>query len=147
MVILGTWDGRRVTLSIKPNYLTVSLEQAGQAEVFSYEKAGRLWTALFDDVSYRRGLDGKIVAKWLAPDGERQRRWLVGEEALQVEARAHQSLSRLWQAIQSQAAAWKLIYPRGAPGFRARPGFRCPALSGRCRSLPPGLHAGGHPAA
>lgn len=104
MVILGAWDGRRITLSMKPNSLTVSLEQGPLAEVFSYENAGRLWTALFDGVSYRRGLDGKIVAKWIAQDGERQRRWLVGEAALQVEERAYQSLSCLWQGIQSQNA-------------------------------------------
>ena len=114
MVINGAWDDRRITLSIKPNCLTVSLEQTGQAEVYSYENAGRLWTALFDGVSYRRGLDGKIVAKWLAPDGERQRRWLVGQAALQIEDRAHQSLSRLWQALLSQTARMEANLPPDA---------------------------------
>jgi hypothetical protein len=104
LVILGSWEGRRVTLSIKSNCLTVGLELSGRTEVFSFENAGRLWTALFDGVSYRRGLDGKIVAKWLTPDGERQRRWVAGEEALQIEERARESLSRLLQAIESGKA-------------------------------------------
>ncbi len=111
MVILGSWNGRRISLSIKPNCLTVSLERGGQAEVFSYENAGRLWTALFDGVSYRRGLDGKIVAKWQEPGGERQRRWLVGEAALQVEGCAHRSLESLWQAIHSRDAILEADLP------------------------------------
>jgi hypothetical protein len=111
LVILGVWSGRRISLSIKPNCLTVSLEQGGQAEVYSYDRAGRLWTALFDGVSYRRGLDGKIVAKWVEPDGARQRRWLVGEDALQVEARARQSLGSLGQALQAQDAALEAPLP------------------------------------
>ncbi len=111
MVILGVWEGRRVTLSIKPNCLTVSLEQGGQAEVFSYENAGRLWTALFDQKSYRRGLDGKLVAKWLTPQGKRQRGWLEGVEALQIESRARQSLSRLWDALKAGTARLDAVLP------------------------------------
>jgi hypothetical protein len=111
MVILGVWEGRRVTLSIKPNCLTVSLEQGGQAEVFSYENAGRLWTALFDQKSYRRGLDGKLVAKWITPEGKRQRRWLEGKEALQIESRAGRSLGRLWDALRAGTARLDAALP------------------------------------
>lgn len=63
MVILGEWQQKSISLSIKPNSLTISIEGSGEPNVLSYDLSGRLWTALLRQVSYRRGLNGKVVAK------------------------------------------------------------------------------------
>jgi hypothetical protein len=90
-----------VTVSVKHNCLTVSIENPGSdPDVFSYDYAGRLWTAQLGATTYRRGLDGKMVAKWMLPDRTRKRRWLTPDEACaQVEARARQQMAHLYEAI------------------------------------------------
>ncbi len=90
MITLGSWRGARVSISTKPNCLTVSIETPAGTDVTSWDHAGRLWTAFLGDVSYRRGLDGKMLAKWRTPGNARQRRWLARADALAVEARARQ---------------------------------------------------------
>ncbi|MCL5995906.1 MAG: radical SAM protein [Chloroflexi bacterium] len=111
MVITGSWREKPLTISVKPNCLTVSVEDPQDADVFSYDYAGRLWTALFEGVSYRRGLDGKMVAKWRTPGNERERRWLPPEEAAQVEARARQTAAQIWIAIQAGNARLAIPLP------------------------------------
>ncbi|TLN17680.1 radical SAM protein, partial [bacterium] len=81
MVILGKWQGQSLTISSKPNSLTVSLDGPTGARVFSYDLHGRMWTTMLRQVSYRRGLDGKVVAKWMTADNQRERRWLAREES------------------------------------------------------------------
>jgi hypothetical protein len=81
MVILGSWRGQALTLSFKPNCATVSLQSGRDSSVYSWDLAGRLWTAMRAGVSYRRGLDGKIVAKWQTGPEQRERRWLDPGEA------------------------------------------------------------------
>jgi hypothetical protein len=105
MVILGKWGDRPITISVKPNCITVSVDDPTRATVCSYDYAGRLWTAFFDEVSYRRGLDGKVLAKWGTLVGERQRRWLFGGEALAVERRARQTVASMYEALQNGDAA------------------------------------------
>ena len=95
MVLFGKWQNRSLTISSKPNCLTVSLQQDAGATVFSYDAAGRLWTAMLAGVSYRRGLDGKIVAKWGATPESRQRRWLEAGEARALEETARDLAYRL----------------------------------------------------
>ncbi|GAP10645.1 Fe-S oxidoreductase [Bellilinea caldifistulae] len=92
MVHQGYWKNQSVTISIKTNCLTVSI---GSKEVFSYDLAGRLWTALVNEVSYRRGLDGKVVAKWQTPDKNRHRRWLSPDESVNLIQRGHILLNDL----------------------------------------------------
>ena len=123
MVINGQWQAqpggtpRPVTISVKPNCLTVSVDgpQAAVAgyspRVFSFDCAGRIWTALIDAISYRRGLDGKIIAKWQTIARERDRRWLSRDEAAQVEEQARQTTAQLYQAIQSGAASLREPLP------------------------------------
>ena len=114
MVINGTWEGHPITFSIKSNCLTISLEKPEGAEVFSYDLAGRLWTALSRGVSYRRGLDGKMVAKWQTGEASRARRWVLQEEALEIEALARQQVAALSAAIRSQAAWLEAPLPEPA---------------------------------
>ncbi len=123
-VILGTWDGKPITISVKPNCLTVSIEKGGaEAEVFSYDYEGRLWTALLDGISYRRGLDGKIVAKW--GSGEtRSRRWVYGIEALQIEEKVRQQMFALYAAIQAGQVSLSQPLPSlGKRGFKQAVAF------------------------
>jgi hypothetical protein len=63
LVHLGKLDGKTVTISQKNNSLTISIENEKETEVYSFDKAGRLWTALIHQISYRRGLNGNVVAK------------------------------------------------------------------------------------
>jgi radical SAM superfamily enzyme YgiQ (UPF0313 family) len=81
MVIQTSWRGQTLTLSFKPNCLTVSLQAGKESTVFSWDNHGRLWTAMLAGISYRRGLNGKTVAKWQTANGGRERRWLETAEA------------------------------------------------------------------
>lgn len=80
MVILGKWQQKSISLSIKPNSVTISIEDPDGSSVLSYDLHGRLWTALLRQVSYRRGLNGKVVAKWFTNGLQRERRWLSPAE-------------------------------------------------------------------
>jgi len=99
VVILGRWDGKPVALSVKPNSLTISIDEPAKADVFSYDLEGRLWTAMLDGVSYRRGLDGRMVAKWREQGDVRQRRWLAQDEALAIEERARRTVDAFYTAL------------------------------------------------
>lgn len=111
MIVTGRWNDRPVTISVKPNCMTVSLDDPAQAEVYSYDLEGRLWTAYMDGLAYRRGLDGKIITRWRLPGQERERRWLNADEALAVEARAYRGIERLRDAIGSGAARMNGMLP------------------------------------
>jgi hypothetical protein len=124
MVIIGEWNDHPVTLSVKPNCLTLSLEKGGSAQVFSFDFAGRMWTALLDGISYRRGLDGKIVAKWQTQVGGRERRWFTGERARQVEAHAREVAAGLYAAIENgQASLQRPLPEQGRRGFEQAAAF------------------------
>jgi hypothetical protein len=114
VVILGTHGSEPVAISIKPNCLTVSFDSPANADVFSFDYEGRLWTAYFDSISYRRGLDGKVVAKWRLPGDERERRWLTPEEATALERRTREATTSLFAAIESGAARLKTPLPQEA---------------------------------
>ncbi|MDT8897538.1 radical SAM protein [Thermanaerothrix sp. 4228-RoL] len=104
MVILGTWRGYKLTFSFKSSGLTVSFEQTGQTTVYGYDCAGRLWTGLENGISFRRGLDGKVVAKWRQPGNQAARRWLSPTEAEGWINRAHQQMRTLFTAIENGEA-------------------------------------------
>lgn len=84
-------DGRTVTLNLQPGSLTVALDEQA---VLAYDRAGRLWSAFFHGVTFRRGLDGGVLAKW-TEDGRRQRQRLWGSEAALVVDRAATLMSDL----------------------------------------------------
>lgn len=117
MVINGSWHGRAITLSIKPNSLTVSLATDTGADVLSYDMEGRLWTAMLDGVSYRSGLDGKMVAKWQTGRETRERCWVQPREAFRIKEQARLRLKDLYAAIASGEAT--LHEPLPESGRRA----------------------------
>jgi hypothetical protein len=113
MVIPGVWNGEPVSLSARPGALTVSIGNPLQADVFSYDGAGRMWTAYINGVSYRRGLDGKIVARWRAAEG-RIRRWLPRSESLEVEEQARRRIAALLEALDRGEATLSTPLPHKA---------------------------------
>lgn len=127
MVILGKWRGKPLTISTKSNSLTVSLESDGRAEVYSFDSAGRLWTALVDNISYRRGLDGKIIARWAVQPLVHERRWLAPAEAQTLIERANNTLRPLAADLQAgQVDLSSPIPPDGIPGLPAALDFDWP---------------------
>jgi hypothetical protein len=124
VVILGRWDGRPVALSVKPNSLTISVDEPAEAQVFSYDLEGRLWTAMLDGVSYRRGLDGRMVAKWREGGDDRQRRWLAQDEALGIEERARRTVDAFYAALRGGEVTLNRPLPRhGEAAFESIAAF------------------------
>lgn len=71
-------------------------------EVYTFDPVGRLWMAFIDGVNYKRGLDGRMVCKWLAPDGARQLRRLTRDEAEGILRWAHQMASQALEHFPSE---------------------------------------------
>jgi radical SAM superfamily enzyme YgiQ (UPF0313 family) len=108
LVINGIWKNQALSLSLKPNSLTLSLQSQGKSQVFSFDGEGRLWTAMLEGISYRRGLNGKTVAKWLLPGGLRERRWLPPDELASVQEHARQTVANLLRDIHSESEELRL---------------------------------------
>jgi hypothetical protein len=118
MVILGDWDGHPLAISVKPSCLTISIDGPDEADVFSFDYAGRLWTAFVDGISYRRGLDGRMLARWRLPGDLRERRWLSDAEAASIQEQARQTVDAIFRAIQSGATHLNAPLPQqGLVGF------------------------------
>ncbi len=100
MIYRGTWDNTPLVISHKPHSLTVSLGPPEAARVYTYDAAGRPWSFYMDGVSYRRGLNGRMLARWRDATGERQRRWYSTIDALRVMTRAHAELNALYIALE-----------------------------------------------
>ncbi len=119
MVISGTWQRKPITISVKHNCLTVSVEGRQRTDVFTFDYEGRLWAALLDGISYRRGLDGHMLAKWRSPAAERQRRRLPPAEALPIQERARQAMAELFAALQADEVSLAASLPeQGEIGFQ-----------------------------
>ena len=92
MVIFAKWNDVPVTISFKSNCLTVSIENKNSTTVYSFDRSYRLWTAMIEGISYRRGLNGNIVAKWKAGNDVLYRKWLNELEKDQLLEKAHQTI-------------------------------------------------------
>jgi hypothetical protein len=114
VVILGSWQGRPVTLSIKANCITLSVDRPEEASVVSFDLEGRLWTAFLGGRSYRRGLDGSILAKWRVPGNERERCWLSEAEAQLMEAESFGLLRGLLGGVANGQVAFASSLPQDA---------------------------------
>lgn len=68
----------RVWVGVKRHAISLMLDER---EVYTFDPAGRLWMAYIDGVNYKRGLDGRMVCKWVTPDGARHLRRLSEDEA------------------------------------------------------------------
>lgn len=99
MIIFDKWKGYPLTISSKSNSLTISLEYPDSTLVYSFDKNGRLWTALKDGVAYRRGLNGSIVAKWNSGGEVLHRKWLNQQESEELLQDAHQLINQIYQSM------------------------------------------------
>lgn len=100
MNVQGTFHhGGRLAASLQPGALALAFDQQ---TVLTYDRAGRLWSALLDGVTYRRGYDGRIMAK-RTTRGRRARRWLDGPAADAVLARA----AALMRSLHAARGAWE----------------------------------------
>jgi hypothetical protein len=125
MVILGRWKQSSLTISEKTSSITISLQDKDGSQVFSYDALGRLWTAMLKDVSYRRGLNGRTVAKWQTPESSpasiaRARRWLAPGEAAQLEEQARQTAGDLLSALSTGQAVLSADLPAAARAMLER---------------------------
>ena len=79
MLLQKYWGQKYLTINIKSECFTLGLENNENTQVFSFDYEGRCWTALNNDISYRLGLDGKIIARTV--DKNRNvKRWLLSEQ-------------------------------------------------------------------
>jgi radical SAM superfamily enzyme YgiQ (UPF0313 family) len=105
-------DGRAIYLHVRSHVLSLAL---GATDVLTFDREGRIVTAVLDGRTYRRGLDGRILEKWRetrAGGAVRRRHWLSTVEGHALIDRvhrevghAHASLSRILRNSQRPAAA------------------------------------------
>lgn len=97
-----TWTNRKnndpIYLSLTAGTLTLSL--AGHTNL-SFDGEGRLVGAWFDGVTYRRGLDNRVLMKWVEDrkTGIRQRRFLDTEERRALLERSYAVPAMVQQGI------------------------------------------------
>lgn len=103
----------RVWVGVKRHAVSLMLDER---EVYTFDPTGRLWMAYIDGVNYKRGLDGRMVCKWVTPDDARHLRRLSGDEADSI----------LRWANQMAQQALEFFPPDGDPACRA-------ALEQACR--------------
>ncbi|GIV16117.1 MAG: radical SAM protein [Armatimonadota bacterium] len=77
----------RVWVGVKRHAISLMLDER---EVYTFDPVGRLWMAYIEGVNYKRGLDGRMVCKWVTSDDARRLRRLSGEEADSILRRANQ---------------------------------------------------------
>jgi hypothetical protein len=111
VVINGRWRDLALTISVKSNCLTISLASKTETEVFSFDLSGRLWTAMLKDISYRRGLDGKIVAKWAESQVQRSRKWLSKDDASRIQEYCRQKTALIYDDLISGQTQIDTILP------------------------------------
>jgi len=82
-------DGREVHTRLNHEALTISIDEL---QVYTFDLAGRLYGAFDHGVNYRRGLDGRVLARWRDERNRRARRWLSDEEGEALLARMREEL-------------------------------------------------------
>ncbi len=70
-------DSRPVHIRLNAEALTISIDEL---LIYTFDRSGRLYGAFDHGANYRRGLDGRMLARWRDERNRRQRRWLREEE-------------------------------------------------------------------
>jgi len=102
LVHFGKKLDKSFTISQKNNSLTISTETPNETCVFSFDKEGRLWTALINKISYRRGLNGNIVAKWSSGREVLHRKWLDQDEKDWLLSMSHREVLNIQKDLYSE---------------------------------------------
>ncbi len=98
-------EGRSVLVNIRPNAVTIAL---GDVDVLTFDRAGRLVTAVLDGHTYRRGLDGRVLEKWREQAGG----LIVPCRRRLTEPETRSLIDRIQLEIRSAAAALDCVSPR-----------------------------------
>jgi hypothetical protein len=99
-------DARPVHIRVNDRALTISIDELS---VYTFDLAGRLFGLFDHGINYRRGLDGRILARWREKQGQRARRWLSPEARDALMVTVQQALKQLQAAI--PAAAGPPLHP------------------------------------
>jgi hypothetical protein len=108
MVLHGRLGADAFILSLKPASFVVS---ADDRYVVAWDRAGRLYSIVRDDRTYRRGLNGRTLEKWQDARG-RHKRWPSGAEADALVDEAAALPRRVSEAIRHHT--WRWTEPPGA---------------------------------
>lgn len=107
----ASFKGNHWTLSYNASRLTLSREWGGGNDVFNFDHTGRPWNLFLEEVSYQRGLDNRIVAKWLDSERNRQRRWLSKDERHEMIRLAHQTAKDFLEIVQRELSEFDPAVP------------------------------------
>jgi len=101
-------DDRQVHLRLNHEALTISIDER---LVYTFDRAGRLFGVFDRGVNIRRGLDGRMLARWRDDSGRRQRRWLTAEEreALLATMRADVETVGRAQAVRERTGMFEMV--------------------------------------
>ena len=89
-------DGRSVHLRLNREALTLSFDEL---LIYTFDRAGRLYAAFDHGVNFRRGLDGRVLARQRKGQGQRHRRWLSKDETQALLQRMHSDLAAAQAAL------------------------------------------------
>ncbi len=92
-------DGRAVHIRINHEALTISIDEL---LVYTFDLAGRLYGLFDHGVNLRRGLDGRILARWRDANHQRVRRWLEESEIGAM-------MTKMRQDVASVVGAFRLL--------------------------------------
>ncbi len=92
-------DGRAVHIRINHEALTISI---AELLVYTFDLAGRLYGLFDHDVNVRRGLDGRMLARWRDANHQRARRWLDESETEAIMTRMRQDVTSVVGAFRMQ---------------------------------------------
>ena len=108
MVFHGRLGADAFILSLKPASLVISDDDR---YVVSWDRAGRLYTIVRDDRTFRRGLNGRVLEKW-QDDRGRHKRWPSDAEATGLIDEAAALPRRISEAVRH--LTWRWTEPPGA---------------------------------
>ena len=97
----ATWKDVRTLVSVTESRLSLTMETDPAPIVINFDLAGRLWSIMQAGTFYQRGLNGRVVAKWIDPETGRGRRWLSDHEVDDLEKQAYDSAAEVWDALRS----------------------------------------------
>jgi radical SAM superfamily enzyme YgiQ (UPF0313 family) len=96
----ATREQEQLLLSLTPSRLSLTIESTPSPTVINFDLAGRPWSFMRQGVFYQRGLNGRIIAKWIDASRGRGRRWLSEAEADDLVREIHQSAVELYEKIE-----------------------------------------------
>jgi len=119
-------DPGRCFLHIKENAISLSLHED---PIYTFDRAGRLTTAVTMDMTYRRGLNNRMCVTWRDPESRfmRRTRWLMPDEVLAILQRVHHDIRSVQWSLESTDSIHDVPVAAFLPWIRRLAGFDPPA--------------------